>query len=156
VAETRRWLRDALITAVESDQRVAVEDGLALAGKVDGRRVGPLMRHPIESAISSWAEDVLGLVDDVPEPDLGALLVEMVVLGIPGARETLEVLAPLGAEGTIDEAKAGLLVALRGLYGEARDRVAAEVAYDAGERQVVDEARTALTDAAALSAFANA
>jgi hypothetical protein len=155
IAEAGNWLHDALDVAVESDLRLAFHEGMAVAGSAEALRVGRPVRESIAWAISSWAKGVADSIGDHSDPALGALLVEMAVLQVPHARDALEALSPRSTT-LIDEATAGLLDGLHPVYGEARDRVAAEVGFEAGERQMVDEARAALADAAALSAFANA
>jgi hypothetical protein len=155
VTETRRWIHDVLVTAVESDLRRAVEEALAAAGEGASRPVGRQAREPLVMAITSWAKDVDASMEPSHVAGLGGVLVEMTVLGVPGAGDALAAVSSAG-EAAIDEARAGLLAALAPAYRGARDLVAAEVTAAAGDRHVVDEARAALTDAAALSAFANA
>jgi energy-coupling factor transporter ATP-binding protein EcfA2 len=155
VTGARRRLQAALVVAVESDLQLAFDEGMTVAGSIHRHRVDRMTRQSIESAMTSWGDGVFDLVEDHDEPALATLLVEMAVVRVPGVREALGALVPSLAE-TIDEASTGLLAALRPVYGEARGRVAAELAFEAGERQMVDEARAALADAAALSAFANA
>ena len=155
IAATRRWLDAALTAALEADLRAAVEESLRAMGEPDGRRAGNEVRQSTHDAITSWSSG-LGALAGGNDPGFTALLIEMAVLQVGGARDALEALVGDDCEQTLVRAKTALTDALLPAYGAMRDWLTSEVADEVTARPVVDEARAALSEAVALSAFANA
>ena len=155
VAATRRWLDAALTAALEVDLRAGVEESLRAMGEPDDRRAGPAARESTDLAITSWSGGLDALAGG-ENPGFTALLIEMTVLGVGGAREALQAVVGDDCERLLDSAKTALTDALQPAYGAIHDWLTSEVAVEVTARPVVDEARATLSEAVALSAFANA
>ncbi len=155
VAATRRWLDAALTVAVESDLRAAVEESLHAAGEADSRRVRTQDRESTASAIASWSSRLEAMAAG-HDPYLISLLIELAVLDVDEARASLQALVGDDCDQVMESAESALIEALLPGYEVTRDWLTSEVAVPVPARPLVDEARAALSEAVALSAFANA
>jgi energy-coupling factor transporter ATP-binding protein EcfA2 len=155
IAATRRWLHGSLAAAVRADLRESLGEGLGVAGGAGDRRYLASANQVVVPSIESWSA-ALQATAGAERPNLVALLAEMAVLEVPDARSALDVL--IGADGAepVTRATAGLLEALRPAYDEVRDHVASAMAVEVSGLPALDDARVALSEVAALSAFANA
>ena len=155
VVATRRWLHAALAAAIQADLRTAFDSGLDLAGRAGDRRQLASGQELISPAIEAWSVELSSMPGGA-RPDLEGLVTEMAVLQIPGAEPALESLLGPDSEKAVAGANAGLIEAVRPAYEVLRDHLASAMAAEVTTTPDVDDARIALSEAAALSAFANA
>ena len=153
IVATKRWLHAALAASIQADLRAAYDSGLALAGRAGDRRQLASAQGLIGPAIESWST---GTLAGGVQPDLESLVTEMAVLQISGAEPALELLLGPDREKAAAGATAGLNEAVRPAYEELRSHLESAIAAEVTTTPDVDDARIALSEAAALSAFANA